>query len=172
MASNILIFDTETTGLTLPGAARLEDQPEIIEFAWAAFSAQGINFSPPTFGSFLIKPRGEISAEITKITGLTSADLTDAKPFAAHADYIRDLLSAADVLVAHNFSFDAQMLDIEFGRLDLPGVDIAKGLCTVEATLHLFRHRLTWASYMSTCSAVNRRRRTARATTCERCCYA
>jgi len=118
------IFDTETSGLidnrTLPDAKL----PEIIEFyGCLADLSTGEVLSEV---DLLIKPARAISDEITRITGLTNADLVDAPAF-----------------IAHNASYDVEMVNIEFDRIRSPIIWPRKVICTVEATLPLKGHRLS-----------------------------
>ena len=61
-----LIFDLETTGLSLPNLARIEQQPRIIELGAVMVDGTGKVYAEL---SELINPGGPISDEITKITG-------------------------------------------------------------------------------------------------------
>ena len=62
-----IIFDTETTGLLLPSSAPLEKQPRIIELGALKVDANGVLDEL----NQLLDPEQTITAEITKITGIT-----------------------------------------------------------------------------------------------------
>lgn len=132
----IAIFDTETTGLPLHPSAPIEKQPHIIEFGVLLIDSER-NGQEVGSMNILIKPPVPITAEITKITGITNADVADAQPFKAHLDDIRQTFFRADVVVAHNLPFDRSLLQFELQRLglDMPAVSWPlKEVCT--ATLY------------------------------------
>lgn len=134
------IFDTETSGLTDTRRIPLDKQPEIIElYAAVTDLASGDKLAEV---ERMIKPRKAISDEITRITGITNDDLKDALPFSAHASDIEDALARCDAVIAHNLSFDMEMVDIEFERLGQKVAWPARRICTVEQTMHLKGHRL------------------------------
>ena len=127
---DILIFDTETTGLTLHPDAEMTKQPRMIEFGGVLMSRKDGHIIEEA--SILINPGVKLEAIITKITGLTDDDLKDAPPFATVLPQLRRLFSEADCLMAHNLPFDRAILRGELARLDV--LDFpwpANGLCTV-----------------------------------------
>ena len=104
------VFDTETTGLTLHPHAKPHLQPRIIEFAAVLIDHTGAELDTLTF---LCHPGQQISAEITKITGLTNDDLKGAPAFSARIEEVREFLGRADALIAHNQPFDHALLSNE-----------------------------------------------------------
>lgn len=136
----IFVYDTETSGLVENRTIKLEKLPEIIEFygAYVDLATGEVEMEIDT----LIKPQSPIASEITKITTITNEMLKDAPPFSELADIIADTIGDAGFLLAHNASFDKEMVDIEFERL---GRKIKWGriLCSVEATIHLKGYRLS-----------------------------
>jgi DNA polymerase III subunit epsilon len=135
-----LLCDTETSDLIANRSKKLERQPHMIEFYGCLHNLA----SNEPLGEFetLIKPPIKISATTTKITKITPEMLEDAPPFADVADRIADMISAAPLVIAHNASFDQEMIDIEFERLGRK-ITWPKLLCTVEATVHLKGFRLS-----------------------------
>lgn len=127
----VLIIDTETTGLRLPDCADLADQPYIIELAMLAVNGERIVDE----WQVLAKPPVPISDGITKITGLSDADVADAAPIAARFSEIQERLNSADFLIAHNAKFDCGVLLDEAAR---SGVDLK--LPTVIDTVCEFQH--------------------------------
>lgn len=112
-----LVFDFETTGLTLHPNAKPHLQPRAIEFACVLLNAQGAILAED---SWLINPGVAIDAEITKITGITNDDLAPAAPFMANYERLVATFEGVDVLVAHNLPFDHAILSNELaiaGRL-------------------------------------------------------
>lgn len=144
-----LIFDTETTGLPKNRTMKLELQPEIIEF-----HAKLVNLKTgrgKDYGT-LIKPSKPLSdtpgfgekKTITQITGISNDMLKDAPKFKEVSKAIFKMIEAAPVVIAHNLSFDAEMLDIEAERLNY-SIKWPMKICTVEATIAMkgFRLNLT-----------------------------
>lgn len=141
-----IIFDTETTGLVENRMLRLERQPYIIEF-YACDIDLATGEIKSEFDT-MIKPvdaKGNqitLEPKITKITGINDEMLKDKEPFSAHAQTIFDILEKADLVIAHNLSFDKDMVEIEAQRLR-GDVIWPRGLCTVEQTVCMKGFRLT-----------------------------
>ena len=140
MSMKTLLFDTETTGLRLPSIASQSRQPYIIEYygcivdetTWQIISEIDELISVPV----------PVTAEITKITGITPADLAGKPSFDALAPAIKQQIESVDRVVAHNATFDRDMVN---GEMDRHGFTVQwpEIVCTVERTEHLFGHRLT-----------------------------
>ena len=139
-----LLLDCETTGLIDNRTIRDEKLPEIIElYACLADTQTGEVFEEI---DTLVKPRNmDFEAKITKITGIRRDMLFDAPAFNEIVGRFGDLVVQADRVIAHNCSFDCEVLDIEHGRLGLR-VDWPEKVCTVEQTLHIKGHRLSLAA--------------------------
>lgn len=140
-----LVFDTETSGLIGNHILAHEKQPEIIDFYGCMVDL--------TTGEILseidqlFKPKKQITQEITKITGLVNDDLKDAKTFAECAADIRAIIESAPAVIAHNLSFDMEMLDLEYERighepLRWPQPKALRQICTVERTIHIRGYRM------------------------------
>ena len=126
----ILVYDTETTGLTLHPNAPLKKQPKIIEFGAVLLDPRTGSIEEEI--SIMVNPGEPLTDEIIKITGITDADLIDAAPFSAIIPQLRRLFSAATTVIAHNLPFDKAMMKNELIRadcLDFPWP--TKELCTV-----------------------------------------
>lgn len=124
-----IVFDTETTGLTLHPHAPITKQPRMIEFGAALLDDTG---QVVETASILINPQEEITEEITKITGIKTADVADAPTFAQVLPQIKRIFACADTVMAHNLPFDRAILKGELGRihcLDFPWPE--RELCTV-----------------------------------------
>lgn len=104
-----VIFDTETTGLLLPSSAPLEKQPRIIELGVVVVE-DGVLTSQY---NWLINPGCEISEEITKITGITNADLEGKPTFSQLLGEIDFAFLGSDYGFAHNAPFDTTMISNE-----------------------------------------------------------
>lgn len=112
----IVVFDTETTGLTLHPDAPLVKQPRMIEFGAVVLDRRGEVVEE---ASVLINPREPLTAEIVKITGITDADLADAPVFADALPQIRRIFEGAEMVMAHNLPFDRAILKGELARADV-----------------------------------------------------
>ena len=132
------VFDTETTGLPLHNKAPLDKQPHIIEFALACVEHGGIISSFST----LIKPPVSISEEITKITGLTDADVADAPTFAEVLPSIQLAMDGLDILIAHNLPFDESMMKFELQRCGVQLVWPEQLVCTVQLYMDEYGKRV------------------------------
>lgn len=135
-----LTFDTETTGLLTNRKLKLDEQPEVIEFYGCLIDLKTGELLKEY--ETLIKPKKEISAKITEITTLTNEQLKDAPAFAEVADNIISFIEEAPVTIAHNHSYDQDMLDIEAERIERV-IKWPRRLCTVEQTIHLKGYRLS-----------------------------
>jgi DNA polymerase III epsilon subunit-like protein len=109
----IVVFDTETTGLTLHPDAPLAKQPKIIELGAALVDRRGQVVETL---SQLVHPGEEVSAEITKITGITNADLVGAPRFGACLPQLRHIFGQARAVFAHNLPFDKALLHYDLAR--------------------------------------------------------
>lgn len=141
------IFDTETTGLIDNRSLQLDLQPHVIEFYGVQADLDKMAKAKKLIGpilerEFLIKPPVLLKdvktggkRTITDITGIDDSMLSAAPPFSTVADNIISFLETSPVVVAHNASFDRDVLDIEAERL---GRKIAWPplICTVEQSIH------------------------------------
>jgi DNA polymerase III epsilon subunit-like protein len=132
-----IIFDTETTGLVENRTLRLDRQPYVTEF----------------YGELVNLDSGEVKVEldvmfsvpvaldekIIKITGITDEMLRGKPTFLPS---VIDFLEQGEVAIAHNLSFDRDMIEIECERLARK-IIWPRGLCTVEQTIGMKGYRLT-----------------------------
>lgn len=125
-----IIFDTETTGLLLPSSAPLEKQPRIIELGALKVSPEAGILGEL---SQLIHPQVEITAEITKITGITNDDLVGKPTFAEFLPTLRAFFEDADMLICHNAPFDVGMLKNDLARAGCEDFPMpAEIICTAQ----------------------------------------
>ena len=137
---NILIFDTETTGLLPKENCKKEDLPRIIEVGAALVNENGIIREL----SKLVNPQTIIPKAATKINKITNEMVASSPTFVHVLPDLIDLFSISDVLVCHNASFDTGMLNIElelmkFSYFPWPHQTI----CTVREFEHEFGYRPT-----------------------------
>lgn len=111
----IVVFDTETTGLPLHPDAPLEKQPKIIELGAALLDARGEVVD--TFQQ-LLHPGEDVTAEITKITGITNEQLVGQPRFADVLPQLREFFGRAFAVFAHNLPFDRSLLRFELRRAE------------------------------------------------------
>jgi DNA polymerase III epsilon subunit-like protein len=137
----IILLDFETTGLTLPSSSDLELQPKIIEIGAIKVSDKGSIVSELWE---LVDPKQEISAEITKITGLKPEDLKGKRTIEELIPELASFFLGTHTLVAHNLAFDRDVLYFELlrtgweRRFPFPPNQI----CTVDATMHIKGRRM------------------------------
>lgn len=138
------IFDTETTGLIKNSAQPLAKQPHIIEFSGLLVDTE----TDEELGAldFLCDPGIAITAEITKITGITQAMVKGTKPFADRQKEVDAFFAQANAVAAHNLSYDQSMVEFEVARQGKLFAWPERRICTVEATEHLKGHRLSLAA--------------------------
>lgn len=140
----LLVFDFETTGLTLHPAAPLHKQPHAIEFAGAIFDTSTGKMVREY--STLINPGVEVSEEITKITGITHAQAhaPGVPSFREVQEELARCFFESDISVAHNHPFDKSILTFELLRASTdPGTFpwCATQVCTVEWFKPLYGRR-------------------------------
>lgn len=131
MSKDILLFDTETTGLTMHPDAALALQPHCIEFG--AILISGETGEAIEEWNWLINPGVPLPADIPRITGITDDMLLGEPRFAEFADRIRDIFARAGTVIAHNLPFDKSIMRYELLRLDAwPSFPWpAREICTV-----------------------------------------
>ena len=138
----MMAFDTETTGLIDNASTRLDLQPEVIEFTGIIFDAANGNQLEEL--SLLFRPsKMPLPPKITSITGITDADLADAPPFPTLLPHVVKFIARQPRIVAHNLSYDMEVLDLEMKRHGRPPIEWPRGVCTVEQTIHLRGYRLS-----------------------------
>lgn len=138
----MIIFDTETTGLTKSLDSPLHTQPKIIEIY--AMKVDDETLEKTGELDLLIDPKEPISEEITKITSITDEMVRGKRSFATHAKAIAEFWLGETVSCGHNITFDCDMLEIELKRLGLvnkfPWTPVR--VDTVEMTEHYEGRRL------------------------------
>jgi DNA polymerase III epsilon subunit-like protein len=135
-----VVLDTETTGLIVNRTVRRSVWPEVIEFSSVTFDWE--TFEELGEYSVLIKPSGSIGEETTKRTRITNEMVANAPAFRGVGDKIKALVETSDVVLAHNASFDVEMLDMEYERINRK-VTWPRTICTVEQTAAINGHRMS-----------------------------
>ena len=130
-----LFFDTETTGLPRNWKApvqHVENWPRAVQLAWLVFDNQGMQRSAR---SYVIKPNGfTIPIEASRIHRITHEHASMyGVPLRPVLEEFGALVKAADLVVAHNISFDEKIIGAEFLRHGLENpIEAAKRVCTME----------------------------------------
>jgi DNA polymerase III epsilon subunit-like protein len=138
------ILDTETTGLIRNHTIALDKQPEIIEFYGALVDLETGDLLKE-IASFIRPANFPRSDEVKKDTKtqISDEELENAPLFRDVADQIKEAIETwAPIAIAHNMSYDQEMINIEFERLGKQ-VKWPRLLCSVEQSLHIKGHRLT-----------------------------
>lgn len=138
---NIIIFDTETTGLLKPIPTNIKFQPFITEF-YACKIDKNLNFVDEL--ETMIKPPIPISEEITKITGISDETVKNAPPFLLCYEKIYNFFKDANYVVGHNVEFDINVLHYELMRHDFDKKFCypMNHICTIEKSYHYQNKRL------------------------------
>jgi DNA polymerase III epsilon subunit-like protein len=132
-----LFFDTETTGLPRNWKAPVTDLsnwPRLVQLAFLFFDKDGNRISG---GDFIIKPEGfTIPADASRIHGISNEKaINEGKHLSAVLHNFQSLISQAEVLVAHNMSFDEKIVGAEFLRKGMPNtIPSKRKICTMEST--------------------------------------
>lgn len=135
------LFDTETTGLIDNHVVKLVNQSHVIEFY-----ALQVNLETGEKLHELhrvIKPPIEITEKITEITGITNEMVADAPTMGEALPLIIQFLESAPAVIAHNLSFDMEMMDIECERVGQKINWPRTKICTVEQTEWVRGYRLS-----------------------------
>ena len=139
--SQILFFDTETTGLPRYSKAHFSDLgnwPRIVQLSWVIAHSDG---EIKKTEDNIIKPEGyEIPKEAANVHGITTeiaiekgSDLTQV------LETISEDIEEAQLLVCHNLSFDLPILKSELHRKKL-NTDIRKStFCTMKSSTNYCR---------------------------------
>lgn len=137
---NILIFDTETSGLPTSYKASFSDVrawPRIVEIAWIMIDS---DLRPVSSSQFIIRPDDlEISTGASSIHGITTAKAkAEGIPLRYALSCFAEDLSDADLLVAHNIDFDFPVANCEFIRSNVQSsLSRKRRYCTMKSTTNL-----------------------------------
>lgn len=135
------ILDLETTGLVGSKGKDQLYQPHITEF-YAMQVDNKFNFVREF--DTLVKPPIPIPAFLEKQIGITNQMVADAPSFLQVYRKIIEVFYCSHTIVAHNLSFDEEVLITELRRIGkehhFPYPPIK--FCTVEQSMHIKGHRL------------------------------
>ena len=136
-----IIIDTETTGLLSARATSLEFQPHLIEIYILRIDSKN-KFVADL--DALVKPPVPIPDFITKITGINDLMVAKEPTFADIAKDVLKICKGTKTFVAHNASFDYNIVVNEYRRIDNKKFSKLKFdfFCTVEQSFDLKGYRL------------------------------
>ena len=132
-----LFFDTETTGLPRNWRAPVKDVdnwPRLVQLAFSYSAADGKILSS---GDYIIKPEGfVIPSGASRIHGIsTQRAHAEGHPIQAVLQIFQELAIEAEVLVAHNLSFDEKIVGSELIRARMRNILPSKRkICTMESS--------------------------------------
>jgi DNA polymerase-3 subunit epsilon len=131
-----VVFDTETTALIANRTIKDDKLPEVIEFYGCLVD---LSTEDPVERELdlLIKPRMPIQPETTRITGITNEMVASAPTFVQVAEQVKSFLEGDHAIVAHNASYDVEVIDIEMARVGKVMKWPRDVICTVEQSVHL-----------------------------------
>ena len=129
-----LFFDTETTGL--PGNWKapvhdLSNWPRLVQLAYLLFDSSG---NLLLSAEYIIKPVAfTVPVAASNIHGIThERACREGAPLAVVLNEFFGYLNKSEVLVAHNMSFDENIVGAEFLRLSMPNIIPHKNrICTM-----------------------------------------
>lgn len=139
--TDIIIFDTETTGLSKPIPTKIEKQPFMTEI-------YALKLSPDMkmIGEIdqLVKPPIPISKEITDITGIDDNLVKNSPSFFQIYDELYDFFDGCRYVVGQNVEFDINILFYELFRhnFDRKFPWPKNHICTIESSYHYKNKRL------------------------------
>ncbi len=142
-----VVFDTETNGLVENHTTKIERQPNVIEF-YGCLVDLSTGEIEEEFDTLIRPPSAaSVTEKITQITGIDyDQHLKDAPLVNEVFPKIARLLETAPMVIAHNLSFDIEMINLEAERLGIRIEWPIKKLCTVEASVYLKGYRLDLAN--------------------------
>lgn len=134
-----LFFDTETTGLPRSWKAPVYDLsnwPRLVQLAWLLYDNSGNLVSR---ADHIIKPDDfTIPVAASSIHGIThDKACREGVPLTKVLNEFFSHVNKSEILVAHNMSFDENIVGAEFLRLNMPNVIPRKNrICTMLKSTH------------------------------------
>ena len=135
-----LFYDTETTGMPKNWKAPLSDSknwPRMVQIAWMLFDEKGNEIQE---ADYIIQPEGyTIPYNVVRVHGI-STEIARAK--GVDLKFVLEEFSKsvrqAQVIIAHNISFDEKIVGAEFFRKKMDDVFFMKqSFCTMKNTTHI-----------------------------------
>jgi DNA polymerase III alpha subunit (gram-positive type) len=139
-----LVIDTETDGLVANHILALDKLPSVIEYCGLLVNLKTSKLLNEftTLVRPVEYPMTAKTIEDSK-TKLNNGMLEAAPRFQSVSDTIRKQIETAPVVIAHNLSFDKEIIDTAFERLGQILIWPRRLICSVEQTAYLTGKRLT-----------------------------
>jgi len=134
-----LFFDTETTGLPKNWKASyrdLDNWPRLVQIAWIIAD---VNSNIIEQKNYIIKPSGySIPEDATKIHRIsTQKAFQNGQELAFVLNQFNECINKSDTIVAHNLSFDLNVMASEMFRANINSDIFDKEqICTMESTIN------------------------------------
>jgi DNA polymerase III epsilon subunit-like protein len=137
----VTVFDTETTGLIINPARKLDAQPEIVSIAILKIDLYEAKMEDMYYKLF--KPSKSIPQHAFKIHGISDEDVKNCPRIYHHlTDEIIPLFEESNLIIGQNINFDMSMVDLECKRYSRP-IKWPKALDLVENSIFLQGYRLS-----------------------------
>jgi len=119
----IFVFDTETTGFINKKDPNLDNQPQVIQFAWILWDLTENNewvweWKEEKRVDILINPEKPIPFASSQVHHLYDIDMKWKKNFSEQYKEILELINTPDIIVGHNIEYDENMVKLELRRLE------------------------------------------------------
>jgi len=136
-----IVFDTETTGLIINPARKLDVQPEIVSIAIIE-----VDLDIPRMEDLyykLFKPSRQIPQDVTKIHGITNESVKDMPSILMELSSILPKLISGDLMIGQNVRFDMDMVELECKRYNYQIPKWPRILDLVDNSIFLKGYRLS-----------------------------
>lgn len=133
----LLIFDTETTGLPPKNSKILDPEtwPYMVQLSWMTYNVATRKY---TLYDYIINCPVDIPEESTNIHKITASMCKkQGYQFSDILAIFRECYLQCDLVVAHNFTFDRDMILIECMRANLPFSFSKPVYCTMLSNTYL-----------------------------------
>lgn len=139
-----VVFDTETTGLIDNRTMKANLRPCLLEVYACRVDLDSGAIEDELW--YLVRPPSKetIDLEVSqKSHGLTWESVETAPEFKTIAEEVIQYLGSRPTLIAHNLSFDMEIIEIEAERIGTKVSWPRHRVCTVEQTVYLKGYRLS-----------------------------
>jgi DNA polymerase III subunit epsilon len=150
--SSIVFVDVETTGLTG------HDRVVSLGAVWLSTASIGNGPFPVSFVHLIFNPERSCHPEAAKVHGYSDRLLSQQETFSARAEFLSHYLNCAELIVAHNASFDISFINRELRHAGESALS-SPIYCTMEACRE---RRFASAGLDSVCQQIGIRRSTRR----------
>ena len=122
----IFVFDTETTGFINKKDPNLDNQPQVIQFAWILWEmvmTEDENWERYVFEEekridIMINPEKPIPFGSSQVHHLYDIDMIWKPNFKEVYPEIVELINSPDIIIGHNIEYDENMVKLELRRLE------------------------------------------------------